>query len=374
MNLRSRKRPEEKGEITMGNERKYLGRGIFQEGDAFRIILYINGKRYIERTLKQAILMRAKRLIEIKEGKYFLNLNKKQKLFSELMAEYLEHSKASKRSYKRDITSSKRLIRNFGKYPLDQILPSMIETYRTKRQKEPSYRAIKTAPATINREMALLKTVLNRAVDDGLLDRNPMKKIKMMKENNARDRVLTPEEFHKLFVCSPPHLRPIIFLAYNTAMCITEILTLTWDRVDLKKREITLRDEDTKKRPRKVPMSDIVLAMFRSLPRSLIHPQVFLRHGNPVKSIREAFNAAVKRTGLDALWFHDLRHSAITNMRKAGVPDRVIMTISGHKTLWMLHRYDKIDMDDMLEAVNKTATSTATKPQEGENKDNQLWR
>jgi len=55
-------------------------------------------------------------------------------------------------------------------------------------------------------------------------------------------------------------------------------------------------------------------------------------------------------------------------MRKAGVPDRVIMQISGHKTLLMLHRYDNIDNDDILEAVNKTATYTATsqkgKPQE----------
>ncbi len=350
----------------MGSKREYLGGGIYKEGDVFRLILYVNGKRYVEscpaRTEKQARLMRAKRLIDIKEGRFFEARQKKQKLFRELMEEYLEYSRASKRSYKRDETSSKYLLKTFGSYPLDKILPSTIKTYITKRKKMRTRFGKAVAPATINRELALLKTVLNWAVNDDMLDKNPMRSVKLLPEQNARDRTLTPDEFRRLYDCAASHLKPILILAYYTAMCKTEILELTWDRVDLERRQIILEDEHTKKRPRKVPIPENVANMFQSLPRSLKHDRVFLRKGRPIKSIKETFKSAARQASLEDLWFHDLRHTAITNMRKAGVPDRVIMTISGHKTLWMLHRYDKIDEEDLREAVNKTATYTATNP------------
>ena len=141
----------------------------------------------------------------------------------------------------------------------------------------------------------------------------------------------------------------------------------------------------TKKRPRNVPLSDETLNMLRKL-RDYIGPVYkLIRVGKkfilkPVKgpipvftwtprgekfrvalgSIRRAFDTARQKAKISDFRFHDLRHSAITNMRKAGVPDRVIMRISGHKTLRMLDRYDKIDGEDLAEAINKTATYTAT--------------
>ncbi len=69
---------------------------------------------------------------------------------------------------------------------------------------------------------------------------------------------------------------------------------------------------------------------------------------------------------IEGLTFHDFRHTAITNMRKADGPDRVIMIISGHKTLAMLDRYGRIDGEDLLLAMAETATYAATRSNEDE--------
>jgi len=371
----------------MGNKREYYGEGIYKEGDRFRILLYVNGRRYIEttpaRTLKMAKQMRAIRLNEIKEGRYFARRKGYDKTFKELMDEFLKYSKVTKRSYKRDELSASYLLPEFGNRRIAEIVPSIIDNYKAKRLKELTRKDEPPSNATINRELALLRTVLRRAMDDGLIDRTP--KIKLLPENNKRERVLSPDEYERLLNASEPHIVPIIRLAYDTAMCEKEILTLTWDRVDFDRKVIILKDEHTKNRPRNVPMSDEMLTMLRELRNYVGSVYRCVKEGSkfvlkPVKgpipvftwtprgekfrvaigSIKRAFDTARHEAELQDFRFHDLRHTAITNMRKAGVPDRVIMRISGHKTLKMLDRYDKIDAEDLHEAVNQTATYTAT--------------
>jgi integrase len=68
---------------------------------------------------------------------------------------------------------------------------------------------------------------------------------------------------------------------------------------------------------------------------------------------RRAFQRACKRAVIKGLCFHDLRHTAITNMRKAGVDTSVIMAISGHKTMAMFRRYNRVDLDDGRDAMRK---------------------
>ena len=229
----------------MGNKREYYGEGIYKEGDRFRILLYVNGRRYIEttpaRTLKMAKQMRAIRLNEIKEGRYFARRKGYDKTFKELMDEFLKYSKVTKRSYKRDELSASYLLPEFGNRRIAEIVPSIIDNYKAKRLKELTRKDEPPSNATINRELALLRTVLRRAMDDGLIDRTP--KIKLLPENNKRDRVLSLDEYERLLNASEPHIVPIIRLAYDTAMCEKEILTLTWDRVDFDREIIILEDE-----------------------------------------------------------------------------------------------------------------------------------
>jgi integrase len=108
-----------------------------------------------------------------------------------------------------------------------------------------------TKPATVNREIACLKTIFNKAVANDKAERNPVMGVKLLKESNERDRILSPEEYARFLAHCPANLKPIFKLAYNTGMRQGEILNLVWDRVDLSKEHegmgfIKLKPEDTK--------------------------------------------------------------------------------------------------------------------------------
>lgn len=80
---------------------------------------------------------------------------------------------------------------------------------------------------------------------------------------------------------------------------------------------------------------------------------MFIFKGKPIQDIRKALRKACEDAGIpygrfvkDGFVFHDLRHTFNTNMRKAGVPESVIMAVTGHSTRAMFDRYNKIDLED----------------------------
>jgi integrase len=149
--------------------------------------------------------------------------------------------------------------------------------------------------ATINRDLALLKHLFNYAIRDGGLEKNPVSLLKFEKENNARDRVLSPEEFEQLQSHSALHLQAINLMAYQTGMRTSEILNLTWNRVDLKAGLVRLKAEDTKTDDaRLVPLTADLTALLKDLYKVcyLQEPHVFLVNGKSVHSIKTAFKAS----------------------------------------------------------------------------------
>ena len=85
-------------------------------------------------------------------------------------------------------------------------------------------------------------------------------------------------------------------------------------------------------------------------------PKYFLRDGQPMRSIEGAFRSACKAAGIASFVFHDLRHTAITNMRRAGIDPLTIMQISGHKTMVCFRRYNSFREADLRAAVEKANT------------------
>ncbi len=84
-------------------------------------------------------------------------------------------------------------------------------------------------------------------------------------------------------------------------------------------------------------------------------PWVFHRDGEPIRSMRGAWDGACSRVGLDGAWFHDLRRTAVRNLERAGVPRSVAMKLTGHKTEAVYRRYAIADEVALAEGVEKLA-------------------
>ena len=127
------------------------------------------------------------------------------------------------------------------------------------------------------------------------------------------------------------------------------MLKLEWPEVDMRRKEFTLRKTKNGE-TRVIPMTPDVHAAFSELwkDRRLDTNRVFLYKGKPWKNPRTAFAAAP-----------DLRHTASTNLRGAGVDTMTAMKIVGHKSEQMHRRYNTIQPEDLHEAAAKLQKYTA---------------
>lgn len=291
------------------------------------------------------------------EGRHIRKSPDSRILFKDLAAWYLDLPEVkAKRSYSRDERSMLKLLPIFGDRLLKDITPALVEAYRQKRLSEQSGRTptTLTAPATVNREIALFKTIFNKAISNGKAERNPTKGVKQLKENNERDRVLSPEEFIRLLAHCPAHLRPIVKLAYHTGMRRGEILNLNWGQVDLKEGFIRLRPEDTKTNEgRLVPLNREMVEIFQAMPRGLPAVPVFTYRGKPFELLRKGLKAACQKAGIEDFTFHDLRHTFINDRRQEGHDYFRIMAATGHKTMSVFKRYNTVSKDELKALVGE---------------------
>jgi integrase len=81
---------------------------------------------------------------------------------------------------------------------------------------------------------------------------------------------------------------------------------------------------------------------------------VFTREdGEPIRDFRDSWTNVCKEAGVPELLFHDLRRTGVRNMIRSGIPQKVAMRISGHKTPSVFNRYDIIDQTDLQDAARK---------------------
>jgi integrase len=156
------------------------------------------------------------------------------------------------------------------------------------------------------------------------------------------------------------HLKAIVAAAFWTGMRRSEILKLTWDKVDLANRMIRLKPEDTKERKAKnVPISKTLRTILMQVPGRGDNGFVFRYKGSAISDIRTGFIDGCKAAGIrygrdGGFVFHDLRHTAKTIARKAGVDKNVRMVIFGHSgNDDMDFRYDTVDEGDLINAIDK---------------------
>jgi integrase len=217
----------------------------------------------------------------------------------------------------------------------------------------------KTAPATIMNELAALKRMFSLARQAGELFHVPY--IPRVKVDNARKGFLGEIEYLAMREALPDPLRPVLDFGYETSWRKQEILGLTWDRVDLRAGTVRL---DTSKNDagRLVALTDGLRATLQTLRDRTAAleaatgtrvPWVFHRNGRRIRNFQTAWEHARVTAGLPSLVFHDLRRTGVRNMVRAGIPERVAMTISGHKTRSIFDRYNIVSEGDLREAAEK---------------------
>ncbi len=332
---------------------------------------YLDGRRKRERIgpSKSAAENKLRNVLKARTEEKYIDVDKAAKIkLEELCSWYisLPEVKANK-TYDR----IKQLIENLKRHlgattKIRDITAGKMESYQQKRllEKSPVHPEKNIRPATVNRELSCMKTILNRAVRHGKLDVNLISKVKKLPENNIRMRVLSLEEFENLLAACSPHLHPVVLTAYYTGMRRAEILNLTWDEVDLKSGFIRLGADRTKtKVARSVPLHPRVKKMLGGLPRGLHTSRVFLLKGKPFDDIKRSYPTACKKAGIEDFTFHDLRHCAINNLRQAGNDYFRIMAVSGHKTMSVFKRYNLVTEEELSNVKwhDRAATLEKTK-------------
>jgi integrase len=158
-------------------------------------------------------------------------------------------------------------------------------------------------------------------------------------EDNVRMVFFHAADFAKFTAHLPDVLQDMVRFAYLTGWRKGQIVALQWSDIDGEVIRLTGETVKTK--------SVQVLALAGELGEIVQRrrdvqngPWVFHRNGNPIRDFRSVWKAALKKAGVKAYHFHDFRRTATRNMVLAGVPEKHIMQVTGHKTTAMLHRYN----------------------------------
>ncbi|HSP62230.1 MAG TPA: site-specific integrase [Pyrinomonadaceae bacterium] len=316
------------------------------------------------RTQAQAERAENKRREEIYEGKY----NPVKKLFSEFVDEtFLPWSTANKRSHREDDQRSVTLKAFFGEKHLRDIKPMMIEKFKRERLATPTKhdteeRPRPRTPASVNRDLACLSKILSMAFDNELIDSNPMRRVRLLKENGSRERFITADEEVKLFAKLTgrrDHIRSVVTVALNTGMRRGEILDLQWEHVNFIARTIFIARSKTGK-TRTIPMNDIVFDELKALKQDAgTRDFVFSvsKTGVNIDSIKTGWRNACAAAGLVDLRFHDTRHTFATRLRANGVHEWDIRDLLGHTTTRMTSVYTHQTPANLRQAVTTLGQS-----------------
>ncbi|MBU1742069.1 MAG: site-specific integrase, partial [Proteobacteria bacterium] len=343
---------------------------IYKRGAVWWVQYYKDGRPFREstRSVKEAD---AKRLLkrregEIAEGKlpgvYFDRVR-----FDELAADYLTDYRTSgkKDVHNTTVRVSLHLAPFFGGLRVVDITTAKVREYTALRLEGGA------AHGTINRELSALKRMFNLAGKSTPPKVGQVPYIPMLKEDNIRKGFFEADEFLALRANLPPELRGPATFAYKVGWRRGEIFNLKWSAVDLDQGTVRLEAGETKSgEGRIIYLDDELKAIIREqfVNRHLGSPLVFHKAGRFIGEFRPAWRHACRAAGLKDKLFHDLRRTAVRNMVRAGVPERVAMMISGHKTRSVFERYNIVSGDDLKRASalietyfqDQTATVSST--------------
>jgi integrase len=287
---------------------------------------------------------------EIAEGKlpgiYF-----DKATLNELAEDFLTDYRINKRdTLDKAQRSVKYLEEFFGEMKAADITTDKVKNYMEHRMSHG------LSNASINRELAALKRMFHLAKECTPPKVTTIPYIPMLKELNVRKGFFEHAEYLALKDALPGYLKPVVTFGYFSGWRISEILGLTWDRVDRKEGKVWLDPGETKNEEGRIfyltrELIEVMKTLHRN--RRLDCAHVFHRNGKVIKGFRKAWISACKKAGLKGKIFHDFRRTAVRDMVRSGISEKVAMTISGHKSRNVFERYNIVNDQDLREAALK---------------------
>jgi len=320
---------------------------LYQRGRIWYADFYVQGKRVQESTgtanRREAQKFYALRISEIERGEYA----KPVKItISEFGQQYLEYAKANKRSWLRDGQIMKHLNAFFGNMLLTDIGPLPIERYKLERMQA-------VAPATVNREIALLKRLFNVAELWSIFrGRNPVKGLKLLSENNLQFRSLTEEEESRLLRCCSPYLQDLVTFAIHTGMRLGDILNLKCEEVDIGQDAITFLVQKTQ-RILEVPLNNEAATVVRAWHGIRKCAYVFYNPetGDQFKDLWLGLKKACRKAELKGVTWHTFRHTFASRLTRGGADLVTVKELLGHANITTTMRYAHTNRDAKKRAV-----------------------
>lgn len=276
--------------------------------------------------------------------------------------QYLPFVQINKRSWKTDETLVRtHMVPFFGKKHLDEITTEDVLRFQQKGIQDGA------APGSVNRRLIMLRYMFNLAIRDWKIPgvkTNPTERVRLLQENNKKERYIRPEEMGQLYKSVKASrnvmLQYIVAFLVLTGARRNEVLHATWDDFDLERGD--WRIPKTKSgNARHVPLNEgalRILAMVKGMSRSEF---VF---GNPktqsyYKHIFYAWDVARKKAGLPDVRLHDLRHTFASMLVNNGRNLYEVQKLLGHTQVKTTQRYAHLSRETLVEASNVGAMSMA---------------
>ena len=307
---------------------------------------------------QMAANVRAERMRSIRHGEELPDKKRREPTFGEVWKRYDEWLETSKTRPQDDrYYYRKHLEPRFANKPLSKISSFDLERMKMELLKQG------LAPATVKHNLVLVRQLFNRAMDWGMWSgENPVRKVKLPKLNNRRERFLTPEQAQLLLNelgGVSQQLRDMALLSLQTGMRAGEIFNLKWIHMDFG-NDIILVADPKKGASRKAFMTPAVKEMLQNRGAGGAEELVFVARGEKqIGSISKAFSRTVEHLGFNErisdprqrVSFHTLRHTFASWLAIQGTPILAIKELLGHSSIAMTERYSHLIPDMKREAV-----------------------
>jgi integrase len=303
---------------------------------------------------------------------------------------YTQWSKIHHKSANKILTRIKFCFaKNIGELPLCKITHQIIDTWRNNR-----LRHAKNLPATVNRDLTSLSSILSYAKELGLINDNPLKHLKRLKINsNINVRYLSAQEERALrqeldnrenkiraqrisankwrakrgYALLPSmkshefadHVKPMVLLSLNTGLRRGELLQLCWDMINFDEKIITITNQISKTgKIRHIPLNSeafTILHTWRQQKEKILtNDLVFSNHKKaPFHDIKSAWRNLLIAANISNFRWHDMRHHFASKLVMAGVDLNTVRELLGHSDIKMTLRYAHLAPEHKARAVEK---------------------